>query len=536
MAEEKVEKGNFKLQLKVKDLKKVHERYSANVKEWRFTMALYEGIRAVIRAGLVKQHEREPDLTYERRIKELYGFGYTKSVVEIFQHHLFKKSPQGRKLDTLQDDEVWKMYVKDADLYGNDYESTMMELALYAGVEGHMGVLIDKASIEEGASRQQQIEKRVHPYIAKFYPPAILDWVFSRDEYNRPYLSFLKLLDDSQTNNQYIFWSPESWEVWELPKDDDGKDDDSNVEQDAVFIKANVNPIGEIPFVWHYNFKTRHVGIGSGDVHEVARIDLSIIRNLSQIEQIINFAAFPMMRKPMRDASPTEISAPQQDDEVGSEVILEFDPEHPESKPDWLEAKVKEPVEATWQVIIGKVAELYRAANIGGMASTEPTKAPQSGVAKRVDFQLLASKLVSKAINLENTENKMLEFWLKWEQMWDKYKDKVKMSRSKDFDIEDLATDLDNALTAQTVVMSKKFKELVQKQTARAALPSATEKELQQIDEEIEKAIETGPAEDTVEKDSKFSQEDKGIIDSGGKANEIITDETDEGGGEGGEQ
>jgi hypothetical protein len=293
----------------------------------------------------------------------------------------------------------------------------------------------------------------------------------------------------------------------------------ANEEADAVFIAAGSNPIKKVPFIWHYNQKSKQLGIGTGDIHEVSRIDLSIIRNMSQTDEIINFAAFPMMRKPMRDAKPTEINAPQQEDEVSTQSVLEFDPEHPDSKPDWLPAEVAEPVEATLKVVEKKVSEIYRAANVGGMASTEPTKYQQSGVSKRVDFQMLNSKIVGKAVNLEDSENRILEYWLRWEKLWDKYKDEVKMARDKSFDLEDLATDLENAVTAKTVVLSKTFSILLQKQTARQVLPGAGEKELADIDTEIEKNTDdpakAGPPTDFGGEGDVFSQKDKKIIGKG---------------------
>lgn len=471
--------------LKVKDLLRVNKLYVRFKDQWDLMLAVYEGIREIVGMGLIPKHEREPQSSYERRIKELYGLGYSASVVEIFQHFLFKKNPQDRHLGKLHDDELWKQFYEDADLYGNGYEATLMDTALYAGVLGHMGILVDKANTQV-TTRQQEIDSRVYPYIAKYFPQAILDWNYARDEYNRPFLNYLKLMDD---DNQYRLWSPTMWEVWELPKNDKGMPDDSNVDASAILVNKGANALGEIPFAWYYNFKSRFHGIGKSDISEISRIDLSIIRNLSQIEEIINFAAFPMMRKPMRDAKPTDINAPQQDDEVSVEAVLEFDPENPESKPDWLEAEVKDPIEATWNHIQGKVAEIYRAANIGGLAATEPTAEPQSGVAKRTDFQMLEAKLVNKAINTENSENSVVEFWLKWQNQWEEMKDDVKMARPKHFDIEDLATDLANALTAKTVVISKTFNKLIQQQSARQALPGATEQQLADIDDEIEKNV-----------------------------------------------
>lgn len=472
-------------QLKVKDLIKTHEKYDNNHKEWKFLMAVYEGIKEIIRLKFVQRHEREPEDSYKRRMDELFGFGYSKSVVEIFNFYLFKK-PVRRTLGSLGKDKLWEMFFDDADMYGNGLDEVLMEISQYASVQGHMGILVDKASglFENRAS---QIENKVYPYISKYHPSAILDWEFDRDtDTGRPMLMWLKLKDD---NDQYRIWTPEYWEIWELPKDENGEPDDSNEEAEAVFIDGGENPINVVPFVWHYNQRSKSVGIGVSDIHEVARIDLSIVRNMSQIEQIINYAAFPMMRKPKREARPTDMNAPQQDDEVGVEAILEFDPDNPESKPDWLDAEVADPIEAILKVIEKKIEEIYRSANVGGMASTEIQTQAKSGVALKTEFQLLNSKLVSKAINAENSEQKIVEFWLRWEDLWDKYKENISIKRDRSYDIENLATDLENALTAKTIVNSDKFNELLQKQVARQVLPTVEEDDMNEIDNEIEKGV-----------------------------------------------
>lgn len=507
--------------IKVSALKKTNKNYDKNVAEWNFLNAMYDGIREVIRLGLVKQHERESTLSYRRRMAKLFGFGYTKSVVDIFHFYLFKKD-SSKTLGSLNDNPLFKEFARDANLYGQDYDAVIMDIALYAIIQGQMGILIDKPSAQFN-NMQEQIDARVYPYIAKYYPKAILDWSFSKDQFNRPYLSYLKLLED---DGRYTIWSPVDWQLWEIPKDKNG--DEVGDDKEAVLINSGINPLGEIPFIWHYNLRSKTIGIGMSDVHEVSRIDLSIIRNMSQIEQIIDFAAFPMMRKPALHVKPTDSTVPQQQDDVGVEVILEFDPENPDSKPDWLEAKVKEPVEATADVISKKISEIYRASNIGGMTATEPSSVAQSGVAKKIDFQMLNSKLINKAKNLEATENLIIEFWLKWEGLWEEYKDIVRIEREKTYDIDTVAEDLENTLTSRTIVGSMKFNELLQKQTVRQMLPGANEKELFTIDSEIEEAVKKETSLYIDEKN--LTEEDKELISQNNytqdQSNEIQNQET----------
>ena len=508
MPDEKIKISPKKI-FTVGELLETHEQYEKNKTEWQLLNAVYGGIRKIIAAGLITRHERESFVSYERRISELYGFGYTKSVVEIFHFYLFKKESD-KILGGLAENTLWKMFINDADLYGGDFDAVMMDIGLNAAILGHMGVMVDKSSATF-STLQEQIDEEVYPYISKYFPSAILDWEFKRDSRtDRPYLSYLKLLDE---DGRYRVWYIDQWEIWELPTDEKGEKRDG-VDAEAKLVSAGVNPIEVIPFIWHYNFKSNYQGIGVSDIHEVSRIDLSIIRTMSQLDEVFNFAAFPMMRKPMRDAKPTDVSAPQQDDEVSVQVVLEFDPEHPDSKPDWLKAEVADPIKAGLDMVSKKVEEIYRAANIGGMAATEIQKQARSGVALRSEFQLLNSKLISKGINLEDTEMRILEYWLRWENLWNQYKDKVKIKRKKTYDIENLTADLANALTARTIVISKKFNEILQKQTARMVLPSANENDLATIDEEIETELEKPPEKNlTDDMDDYMDDEDKEVVD-----------------------
>jgi hypothetical protein len=509
----KKQEGKFKEQLKVRDLIHTHELYNENEEEWQMLLAVYEGIKQIKAQGYITRHEREPLAAYTRRMEELYGLGYTKSIIDIFHFYLFKKEPV-RELKKLRDDALWAMFFLDADLYGNSFNTTIMDISLYAAVEGHMGVLVDMPK-SQSLNRAQQIKNEVYPYIARYFPRAILDWLWGKDQFGKPELQMVKLLDD---NGQYRIWTKESWEVWELPKDDKGAFTKSNEDANAIFIDGGKNEIGVVPFLWHYNQRSKDLGVGVSDVAEIARIDLSIIRNLSQIEEVVNFAAFPMMLKPKMAADPKKTNVSQAEDEVSVQAVQEFDPEFPEAAPKWMETQVAEPIASIIEFIKKKIEEIYRSSNAGGMAQTEISTQAKSGTALKSEFQLLNSKLVGKAINLEKTENKITELWLLWENKLPLLDD-IKLSRERTFDIENLAADLENAVVAKTVVVSKTFDTLLQKNVARQVLPTATEEEIAEIDQEIETnakdpADEPNPQDGIDPKIDDNLNGDKGVIDT----------------------
>ena len=480
-------KGSTKVMI-VSKLRETHELYDKNYTEWRFLLGCYEGTKELVRLGYVERNERETVTNYERRVKEAYNFGYTKSVIDLFNFYLFKK-PVKRTLDKLLKDPQWEMFVKDCDLYGNAFDDFLTEMGRYASIMGYMGLLVDKSS-EALETVADEIAEEVYPYIAAYFPTAILDWEFRRDKHNRPYLHYLKLLDDVGADEEegegetYRLWWRDHFEIWELPEvnEQTGKAAD---DAEAKLVKKGGNPLGVIPFVWLYNLRGTKKPIGVSDVHEVGRIDVSILRNLSQGEEIITYAAFPMMRKPMQEAKPDGLTPPAGEDDVGVTAVLEFDPEHPESKPDWLNAAVAEPIAAILDWIVRKVSEIYRATNVGGMASMEVSDAPKSGVALQAEFQLLNSNLVRKAVNLEKAERQVINYWLLWQQNVE-WLVNVIIERSRTYDVEQLATDLENALTSKSLIKSEIFVKAIQKAIARQMLPGYTDDQMKEIDDEID--------------------------------------------------
>jgi hypothetical protein len=403
------------------------------------------------------------------------------------------------------------MFEEDCDLFGKDYDAFLRDQIKSAAIEGHVGILVDKPNIqgttyesEEGVdvldqedvtddvtveTRADEVENRVYPYVASYRPQSILDWKWERDRFNRPQLVFLKLYEDDGT---YRLWWRDRWEVWKEPESESGAESvkvstgsspasevkDVDPEMDAVLVSYGPNPLGEIPFIWLLNEETDEKFIGMSDITDIARIDASIMRNLSQGEEIINYAAFPMMRKPKPEAGE------QQDDTVGTTAVLEFDPEKPDSKPDWLASEAEQPISVILEWIGKKIEEVYRSSNTGGMAAMEVQSDARSGAALKAEFQLLNAKLVGKGNKLEDVEYQILEYWLKWQEM--QLKEEAVIERSDSYDVQDLMTDLDNILTASVIVKSEMFKKKLQKNVVRMLLPGEPDEELIDIDKEID--------------------------------------------------
>lgn len=479
------------------NLKSTNPFFDKYFEEWRFLNAAYEGVRALIAYGALYRHERESKANYDRRMATAYGFSYSKSIVDIFNSYLFKKEFPKEIAESLTKDEQWKAFQKDCNLEGDEFDEFFVDEQRHASILGHIGLLVDKPNTEM-LNRAEEKDSEIYPYVVAYKPMAILDWKYERDETGRPILVYLKVLDDDE---RYRVWTPEKWQIWKLvtaqsaqknnagvnpveqPGEQKNKAEVTGKGTAGVLVSEGDNELGEIPWVWLYNQRSNiDKEVGVSDIVDVARIDASIIRNLSQIEEVIDYAAFPMMRKPMKEAG-----SPAGADEAGPTAILEFDPDKPESKPDWLSAEVDGPVKAIIDVIKEKVGEIYRSSNIGGMSATEISKSAKSGVALKTEFQLLNSKLVKKGKNVAKAKKKVTEYWLKWQDDWDKYKDEVKYEHVKSFEMDDLVSDLENLLTSTVLVTgSGSFSTEVQKLVVRMVLPTLDDEKLAAIDNEID--------------------------------------------------
>lgn len=478
------------------DLEALHKFHTQKQTFWYKMLACYKGIEAILEAGYgVVRHERESLDNYNRRVREAFGFGYSASVVDLFNFYLFKSTVK-RNMGPLSEDKSWQSFEKDCNLYGDNFLTWLLETQRWAGVFGHIGILVDK-STQNFQTQAEELSSGVYPYVARYFPMNILDWEYSKDENNRPFLSYIKLRDD---DGVYRIWTKEWWSVYKVEDTDKmgtsstitnvttgkvvGGSTNNSKEVTVESIADGDNTLGFIPFIWLYNIKGEQRPIGISDIKDVAPIDLSIIGNLSDGEEVIDYGAFPVMRKSMREkgSGPTGVG---DQDGIGPTAILEFDPDHPESKPDWLEAAVREPIDAILAWIDRKTTEIYRAANIGGMAATEIQTQPKSGTALKSEFQLLNGKLVQKGNNVEEAERTIKKFWCIWQGRADII-DEITVEWPEDYDVVNLAQDLQNALTANTLVKSETFQKAVQKQIARAMLPNADNALLADIDKEID--------------------------------------------------
>ena len=116
--------------------------YKANIDTWTEYDLVYKSGRDLIDYALY-QHPRESDANYAARIRDGYIFNFGRAIINIFSFYLNDKEVV-RELPGLKDDKQFKMFLKDCDLYGTDYNVFINEIQKYASAIGAVGILVNK--------------------------------------------------------------------------------------------------------------------------------------------------------------------------------------------------------------------------------------------------------------------------------------------------------------------------------------------------------------------------------------------------------
>ena len=459
--------------MKKEDLEKKHLLYKAHIEEWNFYTLTYDGGLPFIKEALYRYSTRESNDNHLDRIKNGFVFNFAQSIVDLFNFYL-TDSPRVLDVGKLSEDPQWLMFNEDADLKNTNFDVYINEIQKLSSVSGSIGTLVNKPNFE-GKVIKDEINAKVYPYVSAYSLSNIFDWRFERNiSTHRLELSYLKLYEEDQT---YLLWWPDKWERWMIEKKTGT----------PKMTSTGINPLGEIPFIWMPNVKRmQHTYLGVSDIVDISRIVASIVRNLSCGEEILKLAGFPMMRVPMDK----DISVDTDDDDTahdtGPTVVHEFDPTlGADAKADWMPTEVLEPINAILDWINKKADECYRISHLAGIHGQRTSNEAQSGLALRYSFQQLFSVLSKKSENMTEAEYQMIRLWLKWQNKEEDFED-VKITRPKEFSIDDLAVQLDNAFTSMGRMYSKTYRIRMQEKVVSHTLPDLSKEDRDKISKETE--------------------------------------------------
>lgn len=417
--------------------------YSHYKDQWQFVFESYVGGEEYKSASHLTRYVNESPQEYHARIESTPLQNHCNSVISVYNSFLFRQKPTRtygsiELLPELQD------FLNDADLDGRSFNAFMKDVSTYASIFGHTWVICSKPNIG-AATRGDEQQAGVRPYVSMLSPLVVLDWSWSREINGRYTLDYFKYIED--VNGEIITckeWTPDNIFTTII-------DQGENVMRGRT---AEPNQLGKIPCVIAYNQRSIMRGIGISDIADIASGQKYIYNALSEIEQSIRL-----------DSHPSLVKTPETNAGVGAGAIIHM----PESMDPGLKPYVLDFQGASVDKIIAAINQtvesIDKMANTGAVRAT--TARTLSGVAMETEFQLLNARLSEKGDNLELAEEQIWKLWAEYMgYTWDgvvEYPDS--------FNLRDARNDLELYIKAgEANVGSDTFKRELQRQIAKAVI------------------------------------------------------------------
>ena len=408
----------------------VHPEYRRLISTWRFLRDSYMGGVDYQEGQYLTRYQFESEEEYRNRILQTPIDNHCKSVCQTFNSFIFQ-SPPSREFGTMGDNPSLQPFLDDADLEGRCLDAVMREINIQSSIYGHVWMLVDKPNTNV-ATRAEELDQSIRPYVSIFTPENVLDWSYSRQANGYYQLDYLKVLeaDDPRyrTSKSTIvtreYW-PDRMEIRVYAGND----------REGQTLEQFNNPIGQVPAVCCYNSRSGVRGIGVSDIQDVATQQRAIYDELSECEQLIRISNHPSL------VSTIEVSAAAG---AGARIIV---PDNMDSnlKPYLLQPSAQN-LDGIMNSIQKKIESIDRMANMGNSRGNRVQT--MSAIAMDTEFRQLNVRLAEKADNLEYSEENMWRLWCRWQGLvWDgevNYPDTFNMrDKVQDLNLAKISQELD---------------------------------------------------------------------------------------------
>lgn len=405
-----------------------------------FLVDSYTGQGGFLDGAYLVQHPRESDAKFARRVKLAIRPNFVKKIVDSYLGYLFRVPP-----NRSSGSDVYVAFQTDADGLGHALDKVMQRAKKLAMIAGTTFVLVDR-------DRAGGL-----PYLSLRLPSSIA-WK-KRDARGKLLeIAFRETIDGITTTRVF---DAMGWQIT------DGT---------GMAIAAGQHGLGEIPVVALHSSDPLLNEISVAPwIGDITRINYDLYNAISEMREIIRNQTFPVLLIPQRFASNKSDAKSIQ---VGTDNALAYDPA--DGPPSYI-APPDNPITVIQGYIKDLIGMIYQSVNleyVSGFASG-------SGLAISYFFQQTQSSLAGMVAQLENAEVNIARLVVGYTgQRWD-----GSISYSRDFDLQDLAADLENAITALSIGVSNTFDRELKKRTARNVLGREVGAEVYaQIDGEIESA------------------------------------------------
>ena len=422
----------------------LHKDYSENQKNWEMFIRSYNGGYDYTLGQYLNRYNLELDHEFNQRLGNTPCDNHCKNIIQIYSSFLFREKAS-RDFGSMSEEPSLQMFLKDADLEGNNFNTVMKTAQNYASIYGHCFMILDKPNIQT-ATRAEELNQEIRPYVSIITPENVFDWNFERQPNGKYILNYLKIREevDRKGGSYMRIWYPDKVDTIYVEDD----------RTEPTLIDTAENLIGKIPAVILYNSKSHKRGIGQSDLVDIAELQKAIYNEYSEIEQLIRLTNHPSLVK----TAGVNASA-------GAGAVIEMPDEmEPNLKPYLLQPSGQN-LTSIMDSITKKVDAINRIAHTGAVRTTK--QQVSSGIALQTEFELLNARLSEKADNLQLAEEQLFRIYAEYQNA--KFDGEINYPDS--FNIRDYATDLLFFQQAKSInVPSPTLNKEIDKEIARAVV------------------------------------------------------------------
>ena len=384
-------------------LNRRHPAYGEREDVYKFLGQSYEGGAQWIESNLFRFSPRETHQDYKRRRDQAVYPNLVKRTLGIYRDHVFKEGDSLRRDITHP---AWEEFRDNVDRDRSNANQFWGSVAIRAMLYGWMGVLVDAPRLPDLGRPMTMADVQAGvatPYFVAVSPLEIADW--SCDPFGA--LNWVHLVQTQMQDAEpytrrteatiHRVYDRAGWRVY----DDKG-----------VLLDDGVHKLGVVPFVVaRIDPSEFHQCIGTSFMEDYARMNRALANSISLRHDFLAKNALQILT--------VQIQGMADDDDNAEQMVvrnlLEYTGERP---PQWVGPDVSG---AEW--MFRHVEDLLGWMRM--MASLQDvdvqTMAPQSGIAKLVDFEQTNAALSAFADAIEGAETEATRLWFIWQGIeWDK--------------------------------------------------------------------------------------------------------------------
>ncbi len=424
--------------------------------------------------------DREDEMKFKRRREAVHYPNYVSNFIDVPLSFMFRK-PFQQQPEEQHSGSLGK-WEEDADGAGNSFWNIIRDtIAPRAAVLGYCPVLFDmpNSATRMPTALDDEREKKM-PYVVPLFPSNVLDW--NHDDQGT--LRWAKIRNDyvlrdnplelGREVTRITIWFADRWEWYELARDATGR-------TEIVGRDEGTHPFKRVPllFLRRKPVPDDHVrGIPlAGSSSEEAR---RLFNYLSELDEHLKSCAFAFLQ-----------FVTDQPDKVGQ--ILAGSGNALPIKPDWKnthawvmpDTKVAAMYEKRIEVTI---EEMYRAAKLEFTRGTRGGNA-RSGVSQSFEFESANRSIADFArmvARFDQEARRLVASVIPGAPS----KDKITTTAPVRFDVEEMAKELDEALSAITLRLGPTATAEIRKKVVRGVLPMLDTMKWGQIESEIDEQAE----------------------------------------------